>query len=130
MHKAVGVVLKTRDGKFLLQWRDNKKEIVDPDTYSIFGGAIEPNESPEKAAIREMEEELELKLEEKHLKFIDMNVKGKDYQNYVFLYQMPVNQKELKLHEGQAIVPMTKKQILFNKKTCNETRLFFLLHKL
>lgn len=64
-----GVVLNYKD-KFLLQLRDNKKNIPHPNKWGTFGGGIRKGEKPIHAIIRELKEELGLKLTLSELKFI------------------------------------------------------------
>lgn len=53
---AKGIIYK--DNKILLQLRDNKPHIPNPNTWSLFGGGVEEGETPEQALIREIQEEL------------------------------------------------------------------------
>ena len=48
-----------KGNKFLLQLRDNKKNIPCPDQWSFFGGALSQGESPWEGLQRELYEELE-----------------------------------------------------------------------
>jgi 8-oxo-dGTP pyrophosphatase MutT (NUDIX family) len=48
------------DGRYLLQLRDQKPGIFYPGHWGLFGGAMEPGESPQAAMTRELEEELGL----------------------------------------------------------------------
>lgn len=57
---AAAAILLAPDGRYLLQRRDNKPDIWDPDRWGLFGGAIEPGETAEQALARELVEELEL----------------------------------------------------------------------
>jgi 8-oxo-dGTP diphosphatase len=45
-------------GRFLLQLRDEKPEIMHPGLWGSFGGRVEPYETPEDGFLREMDEEL------------------------------------------------------------------------
>ena len=54
----VGVIIENREGKVLFQLRDNKKDIPNPNLWSIFGGGINNSEKPKEAAVREILEEL------------------------------------------------------------------------
>lgn len=45
-------------GRFLLQHRDDKPDIVNPGKWGSFGGEIEPYETPEHGFLRELDEEL------------------------------------------------------------------------
>jgi len=56
-------VILHREGRVLLQHRDDDPAIRWPGAWALFGGHMEPNESPEETARREIEEELGLSLE-------------------------------------------------------------------
>lgn len=47
-------------GKYLYVLRDNKPQIPNPNKWSLFGGGINPGETVEQAAIRELNEEAKL----------------------------------------------------------------------
>ncbi|MFN4284045.1 MAG: NUDIX hydrolase [Alphaproteobacteria bacterium] len=55
---AVGAIIVTPDNRFLMQLRDDKPGIWLPNSWSLFGGAIEPGETPGEALKRELLEEL------------------------------------------------------------------------
>jgi 8-oxo-dGTP diphosphatase len=46
------------DRRFLMQLRDNKPNILYPGYWGLFGGHIEPGETPEIAVVREIAEEI------------------------------------------------------------------------
>jgi 8-oxo-dGTP pyrophosphatase MutT (NUDIX family) len=54
----VAVAILYRDHKFLMQLRDNIPNIIAPGCWALFGGHIEPGESPEIAVQREVKEEI------------------------------------------------------------------------
>ncbi|MBF0371893.1 MAG: NUDIX domain-containing protein [Alphaproteobacteria bacterium] len=56
-HREAAVILPRRDGRILMQLRDEKESIVFPGSWGYFGGTIEPGETPEQAARRELAEE-------------------------------------------------------------------------
>lgn len=58
---AAAAILISADGRYLLQHRDSRPDIWDPDRWGLFGGAIDAGESPETALARELQEELELR---------------------------------------------------------------------
>jgi 8-oxo-dGTP diphosphatase len=62
---AATVLLRRPNGDFLMQLRDDGrgKLIPYPNMWNFPGGAVEPNEEPLNAAIREIEEEFEIKLQ-------------------------------------------------------------------
>ena len=61
MQGVVKAILLERNN-FILQLRDNKPSIETPGMWSLFGGDIEKNEDPQEAMLREIEEELCIKV--------------------------------------------------------------------
>jgi len=55
---CAAALIATPDGRYLMQLRDAKPEILLPDHWALFGGAIEPGETPDAALRRELAEEL------------------------------------------------------------------------
>lgn len=49
-----------RDGGWLVQLRDDDERIVAPGTWGLFGGHLEPGETPEEGLRRELREEISL----------------------------------------------------------------------
>jgi len=129
VHQGLSVILKSKNGKFLLQLRDDKKGIKAPNKWSLFGGGIEKGETPIKTAIREMKEELELKSKEKDLSLILLK-KSKNHKHYFFFLKTKINPKKLRLHEGQAMKLFSRNEIIGMKRVTLETRLFFIFNKL
>lgn len=62
MRKLALLIPINKDGKVLLQHR-TKDARFKPDHWAFFGGHIEEGESPEIAARREFQEELQIKVE-------------------------------------------------------------------
>lgn len=58
----VAIAILYRDNQFLMQLRDNIPTILYPGYWALFGGHIEPGETPEIAAQREILEEIGYKL--------------------------------------------------------------------
>lgn len=54
----VAIAILYREGKFLLQLRDNIPTIPYPGAWAFFGGHLEPGERPEVALKRELAEEI------------------------------------------------------------------------
>ena len=55
---CAAALLATPDGRYLMQLRDPKPEILLPDHWALFGGSIDPGESAADAIRRELREEL------------------------------------------------------------------------
>ena len=55
---SVALAMLHRDGRWLLQLRDDIDSIIYPGHWGLFGGHVEPGESPADAVQRELEEEI------------------------------------------------------------------------
>ena len=105
-----GAILKNNGGKILFQLRDENGR--NPNKWGIFGGGIKKGEKPIDALIREIEEELEIKISKTDI--------SKEYKiplvNYhIFEINLKDMQKKFKLNEGKDMRFMTIKEFL-NKK--------------
>ena len=55
---SVALAMLERDGRWLLQLRDDIDSIIYPGHWGLFGGHVEPGESAAEAVQRELEEEI------------------------------------------------------------------------
>jgi 8-oxo-dGTP diphosphatase len=102
-----GIIL-LNEGKILLQFRDNNPNITWPNSWAIFGGGIEKGETPKQAIIRELQEELDLKIENPELV---LKNKFKGETRYTFK-QVIKDISTLKLKEGKKMRFFSKEEIL------------------
>jgi 8-oxo-dGTP pyrophosphatase MutT (NUDIX family) len=58
MPLEIAVAMLERQGQWLLQLRDDIPGIVHPGTWGLFGGHLDPGETPEQAVRRELVEEI------------------------------------------------------------------------
>lgn len=58
MSVAVALALLEREGRWLLQLRDDVPHIIAPGCWALFGGHLDPGETPEQALRRELREEI------------------------------------------------------------------------
>lgn len=69
-----------KDGKLLVLWRKKHKH------YEFPGGRVENNESLEKAAIREVKEEIGCDVQlDKYIGYKEFFIEGKHFQSHKFL---------------------------------------------
>jgi 8-oxo-dGTP diphosphatase len=106
--RVAGVILY-REGKVLLQHRDDKPTIRWPGTWAIFGGHVEEDETFEDAARREVWEELELRLDGP-LALVHHEDDG-DRDRAIFSASLPVLPEELALAEGQGMALVSREQL-------------------
>lgn len=107
-------ILIIRGREYLLQHRDNKDYIADPDTYGVFGGSVDPGDSSILAAtLRELKEETGRDFTESDLQFlgtIELPARtpknaGKMVDYYFYALQVPLDMK-IKTLEGQGVVAL------------------------
>lgn len=104
--ERISKIILYREGKVLLQLRDNKPGINYPDTWSLIGGFIDDGETPEQAALREVEEEIGLKLNS--LVLLSSRIaepeKGEErFEENMFAAELPCDISELSANEGREI---------------------------
>lgn len=107
MKQWAGGLLIAKDGRLILQQREEKPGITLPGYVAMFGGTVEPEETPEKAAERELLEELNFKVDGEKLEKLGVYQKtqeldGEDYEIHVYLIR-DVDPDQLELREGKAI---------------------------
>jgi len=101
MSLQIAVAMIERQGRWLLQLRDDIEGIVHPGTWGLFGGHLDPGETPEQALRRELEEEISWVAGEVRWWF--------DHQDphrtlHVFHVPLAVPLEALELREGQDMV--------------------------
>lgn len=91
--RYAGVAVK-HDGKVLFCKRNNKGTL--PGIWSIPGGTMEENESPESTAKREFYEEMGVDIDGKQLKFIGLVPRftrdGKKLKGAMYVYQLDTDE--------------------------------------
>ncbi|MGD1809391.1 NUDIX hydrolase [Dapis sp. BLCC M126] len=93
----VAIAILYREGKFLLQLRDDIPGIAHPGKWAFFGGHIEPGETSEAAVKRELAEEISYApdIVSEFGVYYDTNV-----VRHVFYAPLTVELKDLVLAEG------------------------------
>lgn len=105
MNANAEILLIKADGSVILQERDDKPGITNPGLISSFGGHIEEGEEPLDAAVREINEETNLKLSKEDLQFYrkchkTKAVHGEDWDVYYFA-AVDVREEGLEVYEGK-----------------------------
>jgi len=94
-----GLLIENREGKVLLQLRDNNPDIRYPNLWGTFGGQIEDGETPEEAIVRELDEELGYRLSNPEY-FGNFRLNGCDIHMYRIIDHNPALDT-LTVREGQ-----------------------------
>ena len=110
----VAQALLLLEGKYVLQLRDKKPNIVAPGWWSFFGGKIDTGENPSQAISREIFEELFLEPKEFRFlwstdyisQFTHLPVRG-----WYFMADVTEIWKNYKLSEGQAAKPFLFEEV-------------------
>lgn len=104
--KAVAqILLFDRDCRLLIYLRDDNPAIPFPNHWDLFGGHLEAGETPERALVREVKEELGVGLTKwEFFRRYDC-LAGDVYPNvkFIFYARLDVAPAELTLHEGQRL---------------------------
>ncbi len=107
-HLTTTGLLVDRDGRFLLQHRDDFPHIANPGMWGSFGGEIEPYEPPDESFLREMQEELAWQPARFELYATYPYRRGPPHNDaramqliYVYTARVDVPETELALGEGQ-----------------------------
>ncbi len=97
----VAMVILHRDGRVLMQLRGSDPRVYFGGMWGIFGGHMEPGETPEETAIREIEEELGLVLTAP----LELVAHRIDDDRERFIYAMPLEAglDSLTLREGDGM---------------------------
>src|SRR3712207_514197 len=109
MATEVAIAILYQKDKFLMQLRDNKPDIVYSGYWALFGGHIEPGETPEVAVQREILEEIGYTLPPTFSKF--GCYPDEKVVRHVFYAPLTVELDQLVLNEGWDMSLMTSQDI-------------------
>ena len=101
--KIALVILEQPNGEIALQLRDDKPAIAHPNLWALFGGKIEEGESPRQAALREVAEELTIRLQLNRLAFLQKFALEQQKEHFLFHYSLADELQSAQLTEGQAV---------------------------
>lgn len=119
----VVVVLPFISNKVVMQLRDFKQEIAYPGHWGFFGGAIDHNETPLEAALREIEEEINIK--PLQLCFLGTDFIPNHNFSYIFSFKFTMQLSRIELKEGLDIDFITLNDIEKKKFYSRKLQEFF-----
>lgn len=108
---CVGVIMFNLSGQVLLQQRDEKPGLAFPGCWTLFGGRVEPGETPDEAMRRELMEELEIAVPLTHWRVYDEPWKDVIVEQHVYYAPIDRAVESMVLNEGQAMGYFTPAQI-------------------
>ncbi|HJP96079.1 MAG TPA: NUDIX domain-containing protein [Candidatus Saccharimonadales bacterium] len=121
-----GAVLLDKNSKVILQVRDQKSGIVNPGKTTLFGGGQEPDESPIHCIIRELQEELNLRItpqDAQLLGFIDKREADGTITRCTLFKAVGVDANTLHVKEGRGMAIQTADDFLASSVISEVTRL-------
>lgn len=107
---GVQVIVRAPDGRVLLQLRDDKPEIPYPNTWCIPGGLREDDESALECAVRELDEEMGLRVPPSDLVLVGAGERSYGHET-TFTVELDVDPAAIDLTEGQAVALFSAAEI-------------------
>jgi 8-oxo-dGTP diphosphatase len=109
MSVEVALAMLQRQGRWLMQLRDDSPGIVAPGCWGLFGGHLDAGESPEEAVRRELLEEIGW--QPKTVRFW-LHHRNERRLAHVFLAHLTVPLDQLQLREGQDMALVSATELL------------------
>lgn len=112
-YKSVGAIIFYK-GKYLIQKRDNKKNIFFPNFWGVFGGNLKNNENTKTAISREIKEELNLSFK-KPIKKLSLKISSKNFkpvrERTFYICELKIMPKKIKIYEGKDFALISFKKL-------------------
>lgn len=127
--RIVALAILERNGRFLMQLRDDLPTILHPGIWGLFGGQLEAGETPEEALKRELSEEIHYSIEIFHpFRRYD----GENLIRHIFHVPLSVETDELIQSEGQdmaLLAPIDIRSGFYYSERIGETRALGKIHR-
>ena len=108
MRKGTSIIFVNSQEEILLLLRDNIQQIPYPNMWDLPGGAVEGEETPEEAIMREMKEEINLDLKE----FSPLCVtEFSDRIEHTYWKSIDLEIESIILNEGQMLKWFSEKEV-------------------
>ncbi|MFA6255624.1 MAG: NAD-dependent DNA ligase LigA [Candidatus Absconditabacterales bacterium] len=119
---GTNIILETKDGKYLFQKRDHNTK-ASPGKITLFGGSTEKNESHEEGIIREIQEELEGKIDKKDLVEIGNFASHVVKDKYIKIFYISgIDETKLTIHEGESMEILSLEEAEKSKEVTDFTK--------
>jgi 8-oxo-dGTP pyrophosphatase MutT (NUDIX family) len=130
---AVAALILLPGGRYLMQLRDDRPDIIYPGHWSCFGGAVKRKERPLDALRRELMEELELCVDvAREFAMFNFDLRkaghGRFFRRY---FELPITKRQasrLVLHEGSAVRGFLPRQLLHRHRVTPHDAFAIWLH--
>ena len=109
MAVEVALAMLRRDGRWLMQLRDEIPSIVAPGCWGLFGGHLDPGETPEQGLLRELQEEISWQPPALELVMVHHIHRR---TAHVFRAELSVPLEQLQLLEGQDMALVSAEELL------------------
>ncbi len=112
MKRSVNTVIQNKAGKYLLQVRDGAEGICNPLMWNFFGGGVMDNEDPIMGAVRETQEELNVKVKSNNFELLGELKAREDRLVYVVRCKKHLEWKDVTVQEGAGAGYFSKEEML------------------
>lgn len=111
--RLAGLIALDKHGRLLMQKRDNYPDLPSAGLWGLFGGHVEPHETPEAAIRREIEEELGAKIGQCTMRpLARFALAKKSTQVFMFRCETSIQACDIVLNEGAGFAFLDRGQIM------------------